>query len=462
MNIFVNLVKRIVKSEYFILSLIIILGFCLRLYKINSPVADWHSWRQADTAAVSRNFVKSGINLFLPVYDDVSSIQSGIDNPKGLRMVEFPLFNLMHVFLYKFLYNVSPSISLEASGRLTSVLITMFSSIVLYFLVKENYGKKAGFLSAFFYLTIPFNIFFSRTILPDQLGVFFALMGLFLFKKNFILSAVFYSLALLQKPYLAFYLLPIFPDFVDIKKIKKNITFALIVFLPFVVWRIWENMYPEGIPFYKWAFNGSKIRFHPAYFRWIFGERIGILILGVWGLIPFIFGLLKKTNNHLAKNLCLSSLVYLVLVASANVMHDYYQILIIPSVAVIWGLGAEELFSKSKLVLALSILIMFLVSWDRIKPFYVVNHPEIIEAGDKIDAITSPDALVIAPYNGDTAFLYQTKRKGWPAIDDSIDNLIERGADYYVSVDLNSNDTQNFEKRFTTLFKTDKYIIIKL
>ena len=48
------------KSEFFLLLIILIGAFFVRLYHFNWPVADWHSWRQADTSAVSRNFVKNG------------------------------------------------------------------------------------------------------------------------------------------------------------------------------------------------------------------------------------------------------------------------------------------------------------------------------------------------------------------------------------------------------------------
>jgi hypothetical protein len=58
--------------------------------------------------------------------------------------------------------------------------------------------------------------------------------------------------------------------------------------------------------------------------------------------------------------------------------------------------------------------------------------------------------------------LYATKRWGWPAIDDSIDNIIKKGADYYVAVDLGSADTKMIEERFKTVEKTDKYIILDL
>lgn len=451
-------VKRVFKNEYFILSILLVLGLFVRLYKINNPVADWHSWRQADTAAVSRNFVEDRINLFLPKYDDVSSIQSGIDNPQGLRMVEFPVYNAIHAIFYI----TFPQFSLEVWGRLTTAIISLITAIFLYLLVRKNYNKNIAFLTSFFFLFLPFNIYFSRAILPDQLGVLFAILGLYFFDIKLLISAIFYALMLLQKPYLAIYLLPLIPKLISKENRKKNLFFLISVFIPFLLWRVWEGIHPEGIPFYKWAFNGDKIRFHPAYFRWIFGERIGILILGVGGVTPYILGLLEKTKSKLGTYLNLSALIYLVVVATANVRHDYYQILIIPAIALSLAIGSVVLWKRSKILLILSTLVMFLVSWDRIKPFYAINHPELMEVGQIVDQTLPKDALIVAPYNGDTAFLYQTNRWGWPAIDDSIDNIIERGADYYVSVDPTSTDSINFEKRFQTITKTDKYIILDL
>lgn len=467
MNKLVNLVKAIVKNEYIILSIILLVGFVVRLYKIDNPVADWHSWRQADTAAVSRNYVNDGINLFYPTYDDVSSIQSGIDNPTGIRMVEFPIYNALHAYIYKS-FQV---FSLEIWGRLLTAIITLLTAIMLFLLAKKHYSSKVGLLTAFFFLFIPFNIYFSRVILPDPLGVLFAVSGLYFFGINNIASSIFYALAFLQKPYFGVFLIPIFPELLDFKKIKRNILFLIAVGMPFILWRFWTSMHPEGIPFYKWAFNGDRIRFHPAWFKWIFGERLGILVLGVGGIVPFTVGIIRKYKQSLPlrgkKNFAvlflLSSLAYLVIVATANVRHDYYQIMIIPSIALILALGTSWLWKNNqKVLLIISLITMFIIGWDRIKPFYQINHPELIEIGNIVDQTLPKDAKIVIPYNGDTAFLYQTKRKGWPAVDDSIDNIIKRGATHYVSNNLGSPDTIDFSKRFKTIMKTDNFIILDL
>ncbi|MDP3918255.1 MAG: phospholipid carrier-dependent glycosyltransferase [Candidatus Woesebacteria bacterium] len=450
--------KTIVKNEYLFLSILLIFGFVVRLYKIDNPVADWHSWRQADTSAVSRNYVKDGINLFYPTYDDISSIQTGIDNPTGIRMVEFPVFNALHALLY----NAMPFFSLEKWGRLMTVFISLVTSIFLFLLGRKHYSSKIGLLTAFFFLFLPFNIYFSRVILPDPLGVLFAVSGLYFFGLNNIISAILFALALLQKPYLGIYLLPLIPELLKKDRFKKNLVFLLSIILPFVLWRFWTGLHPEGIPFYKWAFNGDKIRFHPSWFRWLFGERIGILILGTWGLIPFSFGIIRKLKNNFNLLLALSMLAYLIIVATANVRHDYYQILIIPSIAMTLAIGTVYLWKKNKIILVLSLLVMFLVSWDKIKPFYQINHPELMVVGKIVDETLPKTAKIVIPYNGDTAFLYQTNRKGWPAVDDSIDNIIGRGADYYVSINLGSADSVNFSKRFETVSKTDQYLILDL
>ncbi|KKR41330.1 MAG: hypothetical protein UT76_C0034G0007, partial [Candidatus Woesebacteria bacterium GW2011_GWB1_40_12] len=163
------------------------------------------------------------------------------------------------------------------------------------------------------------------------------------------------------------------------------------------------------------------------------------------------------------------ALFYVAAVAGANVMHDYYQILTIPAIALALASGAVYLWKAEhfnvflrRIVLVVSIGVMLITGWNQIVGNFNVNHPEIVEAGAEVNKITAKEALIVAPYNGDTAFLYQTGRSGWPAIDDSIDNIIANGADYYVSVDLGSPDTKMIESRFKTIKKTDRFIIVDL
>lgn len=119
--------KKIFK-EYFLLFFILALAFLVRLYGINRPLADWHSWRQADTSSVSRIYFEQGIDLLHPRYYDISSIQSGVYNPHGFRFVEFPIFNLFHALLAK----IGGPLNFEGWGRMVSILASLFLHFLFY------------------------------------------------------------------------------------------------------------------------------------------------------------------------------------------------------------------------------------------------------------------------------------------------------------------------------------------
>jgi hypothetical protein len=473
------------KSECFWLLLIILGAFLVRLYKLNNPVADWHSWRQADTASVSKVFLDGGIKLLLPRYHDISSIQTGFFNPQGYRMVEFPVFNALHVILARSL----TFLSFDAAGRMVSILSSLVSTIILFFLGRHFLGKWGGVLSSFFFAFIPYNIYFSRVILPEPLTVTFALASILTFvifidKEKWLylyVSGAFFALAMLMKPYIGFYALPLI--YLAIKKYSLKGIFTngklLIIFLifvdiallPFFLWRIWMNKFPTGIPFFEWAFNGDKIRFRPAFWRWIFIERLGKLILAVWGLPMFVYGVVSsKFKNNFVQFFLLGMFLYVSVVATASVRHDYYQIFTIPAISLAIAAGTLHLISsmETKRWLAGGVVIFATTMMlgggvYQIKDFYQVNHPEIIEAGKAVERLTPKDALVIAPYNGDTAFLYQTGRWGWPAVDTSFEKLInERGADYYVSVNLEDTDTKYIISNYKVIEQTSQYLIADL
>lgn len=484
MRLKILIMNKFIKLEYLLLSVVFIFGFLVRLYKINNPIADWHSWRQADTASVTRTYIERGINLLYPKYQDISSIQTGIYNPRGYRFVEFPIYNALNALISeKFTL-----FSFEVWGRLLSISFSMLSALILFLLGKKYMGFWGGLLSSFFFLFIPFNIYFSRVILPEPMAVFFGLLGLWLFvgyidsesRISLILSGLAFTLSLLLKPFTIFYLFPC--AYLTVKKYGRDaifkkagvliplLVFLDLVFIPFLVWRIWINQYPAGIPHFEWAFNGDKIRFRLSFWQWMFGERLGRLILGGWGLIPFGFGVAKRPKTGWFNQFFgLGMFFYIVIVATASVRHDYYQILIIPAVALLLAQGVTAMWQVKEFnkviargLVIFSIFMMIIMGVSQVKEFYKINHPEIIEAGAAVDRIAPKDALVIAPYNGDTAFLYQTKRWGWPVVETTIEETVKNGASFFVTVNWNDPDTKYVEENYKIVAKTEKYLIADL
>lgn len=476
------------KLDVFLLSIIFLTAVFLRLYGLTNPIADWHSWRQADTAAVARNFFKFGFDPLRPRYDDLSNIQSGKDNPQGWRMVEFPLYQAFGVGLHA----VVPSLSIEISLRLVAVLVSAGTAILLAMLVAQMVNRTTGMIAGFLYATAPYSVYYGRTILPDGFMVFWGVASLFcLFQMGemehkgkmswawLVIGGIAGAIALLAKPVAAFLLVPI--PYLILRKYSFSLSFfirlfvySLISLLPLLWWRGWIMQFPEGIPVYTWLFNDGNIRFKGAWFYWLFAKRLGELILGFWGLIPLGIGLAvssTKKEGWFFRIWLFGSLLYLIIIARGNVQHDYYQQLIIPIVVIYVAKGiaflisAHERFNRGAgISVALSsIIFMLAFSWYTVRTYYWINRPEIVEAGKLADQILPKNAKVIASYNGDTTFLYQINRQGWPLGFD-IDQKIKMGATAYVTISPTDNDgeTRALASRFTVLVRNDRFAIIDL
>lgn len=474
---------KLLKNHTFWLGVILIIAFLIRLYKIDNPIADWHAWRQADTAAVARIFYQEGYNPLLTRYQDMSGVaEKPIPNPQRYRFVEFPIYNSL-IYL-AFLANGAVN---ESLARLISVTFSLGSIIFLYLISKRFLGFGVAILSSLLFAILPYNVYFSRVILPEPALVFFCL-GMFYFVERWItketlglyLASLFFTIgAFLIKPVAIFYLLPLIYSYY-----KKEGRFwpvparyflwLIPSALPLIAWRVWISQFPEGIPASNWLFNGNGIRFKPAFWRWIINERFGKEILSVAGTLLFFIGLLKKPQlkeGLLMHLLALSSFLYLIVLATGNVQHDYYQMLIVPPLVIFSARGFFALWSGFSdfvprfwtIIMALLFLpLMIYFGWIEVKGLYQVNNGVIVEAGRRADQILPKKAVVVAPYSGDTSFLYYTNRPGWPVVAYPIQELIDKfSVTHYVSVNYDAK-TKWLLKKYKIIEANPRYIILDL
>ncbi len=469
-------------KKYPLLIFIAVLAFTLRMYKINTPLLDWHSWRQADTASVTREYTKKDLNPLYPTYHDLSNIPSGLDNLEGYRMVEFPLYNILTAAVLK----AVPALPLVPTSRVISALFSIGTLISIFFLTRLYFGKKAGYMASFFFAIIPYSVFYSRVILPEPIMVFFSTFSLTLFKYyvkkpqplTYWGSLISLAIAFLLKPFVGF-LIPVYAVMLFEERHWKKIIFdfrlyvyGILALVPFVLWRQWITNFPSGIPASDWLLNSNGIRFRPAWFRWLGYERITKLILGYVGVIflPLSFLNQLKNKKFFIPAWWLGIAAYFTVIATGNVHHDYYQAIITPIISITLAhavLVADTYLCKkfNALVslgsLGTAIILMLVFSWTQVKGYYNINHPEYRSAGLAADSLLPKDALVIAPqYGGDTAYLFQLNRSGWP-MGSSIDEKIELGATHYVSTSYDS-ETKELEEKYMIVEKTEQYIIIDL
>lgn len=473
------------KKQYWIFIVFVgLLTIALRLYRVTAPVADWHSFRQTDTASVAQMYAANGIDLLHPRYQDLSNIQSGKDNPNGWRMVEFPLYQGVAAAAAR----QFPAISVDIWLRLVTIFSAAGTAVLIMLLLFAVGTPLTAVIAGLVYAILPYSVFYGRTILPETFAVFWAMLSVYLsYKATYSVkgslwgvtaSAVAGAIAVLVKPTAGFLLLPVpyvilMRHKLSVASVIRLVLYACICLLPFYRWRVWILQYPEGIPVFDWLLNKGNIRFKGAWFQWIFAKRLAELILGYWGIVPLAFGLLArpgKKEGWLFPVMAAGGLLYVTVFAAGNVQHDYYQILLLPVISIYVARGitfliTEKTFSSAARygVLIASCLFMLAFSWYTMRTYYWINRPEIIEAGAMADKLLPKDAKVIAPYNGDTTFLYQTKRQGWPLGFD-IDQKLKMGATHYVTVSPTDDDweTMTLAKTYTVLVRNEKFAIIDL
>lgn len=476
------------KKDFFILFFILFIGLIFRLYKINTPLADFHSWRQVDTAAVARNFIKDGFDLLHPRYDDLSSIQSGIENPQGYRLVEFPIYNALFGYIHK----IFPITNLEITGRLITIFFSLIIIAIIYYLALKESQRPTAFFASLSYALLPFFVFFSRVVLPDTTALSFAFLAIYFFylfslTKNrivenifFILSALLFSTALLIKPTTIFYALVIIYLFhrkFSLGLIKKS-SFYLYFFImvaPFLLWRTYIANYPEGVPAAGWlitnvnTYQGSQvIFFRPAFFRWIFFERINNLILGGYLTFLFILGMIARPKKYFFHLLFACALIYLLVFQGGNVQHEYYQIMILPPLALFIGLGTNFIVGNIKNFLhpLLSYLLIFIIfglsfffSFYKVRDYY--TYPlDLLQIAKITETLTKETDKIVTDRTGDTTLLYLINRKGAPAVYREPEELKKLGYNYLLT--QNMEYLEKLKESYQIIFENNNFGLIKL
>jgi len=479
-----------VQATIFFMVLIVVLTVVMRLYKINSPLADFHSWRQADTASVARNFATDGIDLLKPRYDDLSNIQSGMVNPQGYRMVELPLYNAGITLL-----NRANACSIEICGRVLSIFASVIIVLVIFYLLLKEHGLMAAFLGSLTFAVSPFFVFFTRVVLPDPTAVALAMSSVFflyLFTNTqnnklrsrlfYAASAICFSLALLVKPTTIFYAVPLAYLFIRTytwSVLTKPFTYLFwaVVFTPLVLWRQHILQFPEGIPASNWLLTSvntdghlQNIFFKPSFFRWIFFERINNLILGGFLAPFFLLGVLAKQKRYLTHSILLGSLVFLFTFQGGNVQHEYYQIMILPALAMFVGVGVSYIHNHSKQFLSSTILVpvivgcfvfSFFISYFTVRTYYNYSG-ELVQISQVLRDLTQKDDLIVTDTLGDTTLLYLSERRGSPAVYKDLVELKKDGYKYFVTQKIDVANAIIASKAHVPIFKSDKFTVFEL
>lgn len=143
-------------------------------------------------------------------YNAYSILKTGKDEWGEFLPLHFRAFGEFKLPVY--IYSTIPFVYVfglnEVSVRLPSVFYSLFSLLIIYFLVKKLTGNNSvSLLSCFLFVILPWNFIFSRTGYEASAGLF---SFLFLFLFGFILIRLFWIKEENQKPLLVVFVFVFF------------------------------------------------------------------------------------------------------------------------------------------------------------------------------------------------------------------------------------------------------------
>ncbi|MTJ07593.1 glycosyltransferase family 39 protein [Anabaena sp. UHCC 0204] len=471
--------KQIQKSPILFL---ITLSISVRLYNINSPIIGIHSWRQADTAAMARNFYENGFNLFYPQID-----WGG--NSLGYCETEFPIYSFIVAIFYKF-FGVH-----ELFGRLTSILFSLLTIFFLYKLISKYLDHKTAFWSCLLFAILPLTVYYSRTFQPESMLLTCSIIGVYYFtnwleseKLYFLfISAIFVSLACLIK------VLPIIYIGIPLVYLAVN-KFHLKIFSQISLWfyslfiiftlALWyyhaHQIYLEyGNTFGFWGGSTNRYQYNIIFtfnFWLEIISRTAIRHFAIFMFPIFIAGLFiprKSQEEYLFDVWLLSVILTWVLVPTTSLVHEYYQLpMMLPGVVFIGKVFSKYLNSDHQRLNISKILVTSLclcITTGSI--IYSVDYmfkestdkSEVIKLAQLVKQNTEPRSLIISTTGGDPTLLYLSHQKGWlinhsDITEEYIISRIKLGANYLVgsfkfveSYNLFVNDDQ--KQKITSILK---------
>lgn len=342
--------------QLFILSLLFLAAFGIRLFHINDPPLDFHPGRQYHSATHARGYYFESLESIPEWRRHVARINQQIQ-----ERLEPPLMEFAAVFAYKILGGEYLWIP-----RMLSSIFWLIGGFFLYLLIKKIISADAALFSTAFYLFLPYGISASRSFQPDPMMVMMMIICLYCLFRYFkqptlqrlLIAAIVSALAIFIKFVCVFIIFGVFISIGMYKHgswkwiIKRDLLiFIFVSLLPGAIYYI-NGIYIAGflkahIPgrffphlllsplfWMKWLNLIGRVVGFPAFIGALLGTLMfrdklsRAFIMGSW-VGYFLFGLIFNYHIH---------------------THDYYHLPLIPIVAISLGQIGALIMSSLKRV----------------------------------------------------------------------------------------------------------------
>jgi 4-amino-4-deoxy-L-arabinose transferase-like glycosyltransferase len=417
-------VSLLSRREWWSILLLLAVGLGIRLVGISQPFVDEWSWRQSDVAMIAENFSRHGFNFLYP--------EINWAGPAGYVGTEFPLVPLLAAVFYQ-LCGVQDWV-----GRAISVGFFLLSVPCVYLLVKQMANTTSAFLAVGIYLVMPLSIFLSREFMPDMAALSCSLMALTLFSAWLTHQAHSRLLVAATGATCLALLLKITYGMIGVPLLYLAWqTYGVKVLHQRKLWACAAVSLTIPVLWYAHAYGISRA-YVPYHFFGEGGIALGDLtwygtILSrvvLWSLTPpvvgaMVLGALCPGHGTFRRLFHWWLLAYgvLMIVTSYGHRHQWYQLPVVPVAAAFGGIFWETVLQWgdhapwASMCVRMACLAFFGVtaalSYHQLQPRYDPWAVPLWQAGQALDRLAPPEALVLAADGGDPTLIYYSRRKGW-------------------------------------------------
>jgi 4-amino-4-deoxy-L-arabinose transferase-like glycosyltransferase len=380
---------------------------------------------------MARNYYENGYSFARPQVD------WGGSSP-GYVEAEFPSYPFAAALLYGF------TGVREAIGRVLSILGFLVAAGALYALTRAILGDRTALWSTILFLFLPLNTYYSRAFMPESWMVMASVLGILFFyrwcqygrARELVYSGAFVAFAALLKLPCLYLGLPLMylawtRYGAGFFKRRELWLYALAVFAPVVLWYTHAHQIERagGLSFGIWAYGSDKWGNWDLVRTWEFWNGILFRSIGerwlTWAGVPLmIWGIAlprRSSGERLFDAWLVAILIYFVIVARGNYVHEYYQFPIMPVACVYMGKVLSRYVRATspmplRLALAAMVLAVGVLSAWRYASYVAKEDPRRsseLAVARAAQRFTEPGSLVITPTGGNPTLLYLSHRKGW-------------------------------------------------
>lgn len=414
------------------LALAAALSLAAHLYGIRSPVTDYHHHRQANTAAIARNYRANGLRFLHPQID-----WNGPD--AGRAATEFPLYMYLVGLLWP-LFGLG-----ELWGRLLSAGCSAATACVLVVFLARWLGERAALFGALLFSLLPVEVYFGRTVQPEALALLATAGAFWAFDlhlesgraRTWLAAALCAALAIgLKIPY--GYLLGVCLALAWARKGRAGLrepavlAFVPAALVPVAAWYLYAKAGAYVVPtesgqFLKllgyerlpyFMFFQLFSRFPELTTTW---PGMGLWAAGAWALAA------RPEPVRRFLWAWFGCVVFYAVAGGRYVhSHEYTALPFALVNAAFLGLGLERLIDRARALppprrgwgaAALAILVCAMPAYTavRIGHWYRVKDRFLTRAAEPVDRISAPGDLFLCNERAESLLLFYIRRKGWSA-----------------------------------------------